>query len=91
MSITMGHLERCFECAKKENANFIGVAIWTRGNEGLEVIINPSENFNKKLEYYKKAYNDDLILKTYDGIKIVGFAYGKDFDELKSNLSYLIG
>lgn len=84
--LRLEHLENCFEYAKKENAKYIGVAIWTRGNEGLEIIINPGENFDKKLEYYKKAYNDNLVLKSYNGIKIVGFTYGKDFNEIEIDL-----
>ena len=39
-----------------------------------EIICNPYENLDKKLEYYLKAYNQDLTLKTFDKIKIV--AYG---------------
>lgn len=85
-NLRLDHLERCFQYAKENNANYIGVAIQTRGNEGLEIIINPKENFESKLEYYKKAYTQELVLKTYDGIKIVGFTYGDDFKEIQEDL-----
>ena len=38
-----------------------------------EIISNPYENLDKKLEYYLKAYNDNLTLKTFDKIKIIAF------------------
>lgn len=49
------------------------IFIETKGSSGLEAIVNGIENMSKKKEYINKAYNEDLILKTYDGIKIVGF------------------
>lgn len=41
---------------------FMAVKIRTEGNAGPEIIINGSENFNQKLAYYDKAYNDDMEL-----------------------------
>lgn len=76
----------CFEQAKKINAVYIGVIIETRGSEGPEVIINPRENFESKLEYYKNAYNDDMVLKTYDGIRITKIDYGNSFNQLECSL-----
>lgn len=35
-----------------------------------EMIVNPAINVKAKAEYYKKAYNDNLELKTYNAIKI---------------------
>ena len=51
-----------------------------------EVIINSKGNFDKKLEYYQNAYNDDLTLKSFNGIKIIGFTYGDDFDSIEYDL-----
>lgn len=79
-------LINCFEQAKKVNAVYIGVVIETRGSKGSEVIINPRENFESKLEYYKNAYNDDMILKTYDGICITKIDYGNTFQQLECSL-----
>lgn len=36
----------------------------------LEMITNPASNVKAKSEYYKKAYNDNLELKTFNKIKI---------------------
>lgn len=49
------------------------VKIATRGSEGIETIINPFCNFEQKKEYYEKAYDDNLILKSYDGIRIISW------------------
>lgn len=51
-----------------------------------EIIINENANFDKKFDYYKKAYNKDLILRTFDGIKIIGFIYGDAFEEIEKGL-----
>jgi len=37
----------------------------------LEYIHNPKENLEGKLEYYNKAYNEDMELEVFNGIKIV--------------------
>lgn len=78
----------CFEQAKKLNAVYIGVLVETRGSEKTEIIINPRENFESKLEYYKNAYNDDMVLKTYDGIRITKIDYGNSFNQLECSLLY---
>ncbi|MGB8452759.1 MAG: hypothetical protein WCD89_10530 [Anaerocolumna sp.] len=61
------------------NNDYIAVAVESVGNEENEVIINPSCNFENKLEYYRKAYDENLVLKTFSGIRIVG-AYSFDED-----------
>ena len=35
-----------------------------------EMIVNPASNVKAKLKYYKKAYNDNLELKSYPAITI---------------------
>lgn len=82
-------LERCFKQAIETNARYIAVQIETRGSEGIETIINPRENFEAKLAYYKNAYTDDLVLKTYDGIRIVGYGYGDSLSEIERNFEKL--
>ena len=41
---------------------FMVVKIETEGNSGPETIVNPAVNFAAKLNYYDKAYNDDMEL-----------------------------
>ena len=81
-TLTMTDLESVFNQAIGLGVNYIGVRIQMQGFDEPEVIINPKENFEAKLEYYKKAYNEDLTLKTFNGIKIVGFEYGDSFNEV---------
>ena len=83
--LTMENLEVCFKGAKDNDANFVAVKIQTEGHPGAEVIINPKENFDVKLEYYKKAYNDDLILKAFNGIKIIGLTYGDSYEDIEDD------
>lgn len=80
LTMSMENLEECFKTAIENNSKYIAVKIETRGLEGAEIIINPRCNFEAKLEYYKKAYTDDLVLKTYDGIRIIGFCDSDTFD-----------
>lgn len=71
------HLRNLFNNALKNKAAYVGVSIETRGMAEPEYIINPYANIAQKLVYYNGAYNDDLVLKSYDGIRITGAAAGK--------------
>ena len=85
--LTMKNLENVFETAKKSKNKYIGVKIEMEGFERPEVIINPSENFETKLAYYKKTYDKDLVLKSFKGIKIVGVINGNDYAWIESSLA----
>ncbi|WP_018250328.1 hypothetical protein [Orenia marismortui] len=76
------NLINCFEIAKKENAEMIGVLVEVKENELPELIVNPNTNFDGKLEYYKKTYDDNLNHKFADGIKIVGFTHADTLQEV---------
>lgn len=82
-------LMEVFADAFDSEYEFIAIAIETRGNAGLEIIINPKVNFETKLDYYCKSYNDDLVLNTYDGIRIVA-AYGFESDSYFENIEYIL-
>ncbi|WP_294376922.1 hypothetical protein [uncultured Clostridium sp.] len=84
--MTINDLEKCYDEAVKNEENFVGVKIQMQGYPKPEIIINPSENFSKKLEYYKNSYNEDLTLKAFDGIKIIGCAHGECFEEIYDDL-----
>jgi len=34
----------------------------------------------------RKPINDNLILKSFDGVKITGFTYGDTFEEIEKDL-----
>lgn len=84
--LTLNDLEDCFKFAKELNEKFVGIKIQMQGFEKPELIINQKENFDTKLEYYKKAYNEDLTLKAFNGIKIIGFTYGNEFQDIEKDL-----
>jgi hypothetical protein len=84
---TMKNLENVFEAAEKNQNKYIGVKIEAKGSAKPEIIINPSENFKAKLEYYQKAYDENLSLKAAKGIKIVSAAGGNDFAWLETSLA----
>jgi len=47
----------------------------------FEEIHNPRENLEKKLEYYLRAYDDNMELNSFNEIKIVDLEYYNDFYE----------
>ena len=81
--LTMENLERCFMKAIADKTPYIGVEVRMQNFPSDEIIINDYENLSKKLEYYKKAYNDNLTLKAFSGIRIVGFGSGNSFEEIE--------
>jgi len=85
--LTLENLDRCFEMAKRSEAKFIGVAIRVPNAPTKEIIINGRENFEAKIEYYKKTYDNDLSHKIVgDILKIVGFTYGNTFAKIQDDL-----
>lgn len=63
-----------FSEAENHNSDFIFVEIIAAGIK--EVIVLPKESFNAKREFYKNAYNDDLLHVMNDKVEIVRFAHG---------------
>lgn len=56
----------------KRRKSFMVVKIKTDGNPGAEIIVNPSENFDQKIKYYDKAYNDNMeLIKAKESGKII--------------------
>lgn len=84
---TIDKLEELVKEAKKQNIRFLAVKIEMEGFESPEVIINPILNFDKKLEYYKKVYDDELNHKHASGIKIVDFVVGNSCEEIYKKLN----
>lgn len=81
-------LVKCFNEAIEKDKKYVGVLIKMQGFEAPELIINGRANFKSKLAYYLKAYNEDLTLKTFNGIKIVACAYGQTLDGLYDKITY---
>jgi hypothetical protein len=60
------------ELMKNEDTRMIQVYVEMPSLPMPEMIRNPRENFEAKLKYYKNAYNDDMELNTFNGVKIIG-------------------
>ena len=84
--LTINNLEKCFYEASKQDKKYVGVLIEMEEFPRPEVIINENANFDSKFAYYKKAYNENLTLKTFNGIKIIGFTYGDEFADIEYDL-----
>ena len=68
--MTIKDLENCFIEAKKNNKD-ICVEVTIPNQEETEFIINKNRSLDNKLEYYKKTYNENLIHKNCEAIKII--------------------
>lgn len=53
---------------------------------GFEVIIFGRELFNDKYEYYKKAYNDEMRLNTFEKIYISDINFSNDVGDLAKDM-----
>jgi hypothetical protein len=72
-------LMEVFSDSEEYGLDYVAVGVKTDTNPNIEIIINPYTNFESKKEYYQNAYDDDLVLKTSSGIRIVS-ALGFDHD-----------
>ena len=70
----MSELEFVIKTALKTKQS-LGLMIEMPGFESPELIINPVENLEKKLEYYKNTYGEDLEHKHAKGIKTIAYTF----------------
>lgn len=68
--MTMKDLVDVFNECKKYNLP-ICVILKLPDTPSNELIINPPDNFEKKLDYYKDIYDENLVNKNNSEIKIV--------------------
>ena len=71
-------LEQLFIDAWRNKANYIGIFVEMPGFEKPELIINHISNFKNKLEYYQEAYDENLVLKSNNKIRITDFSWEYD-------------
>ena len=70
----MSELEFVIKTAIKTKQS-LDLLIKMPGFESPEMIVNPAENLEKKLEYYKNTYGEDLEHKHAKGIKIIAYTF----------------
>lgn len=79
-----------FKNAIANHATYIGVGIQTEGSSRPEIIINPIENFEEKLKYYRAAYDEDMVLVSAKGkkdIRIIAVAWGDSFSDIEFQMT----
>jgi hypothetical protein len=59
----------------KHEAEYMVLKVMNNESKDPEYIINPRPNFETKLQYLTKAYNDDLTLRNNPTIRIVEFHF----------------
>lgn len=72
-----------FAQARKDSQPFVFVELSTPA--GREVIVIPSDSFNKKEEFYLNAYSNDLVHVMNKEVYINGLSYGNS-----SELDFII-
>ena len=85
-NVSMEKLENTMSSAIVDKAKYIAIAVLIEGAKDPEIIINLTSNFKSKMDYYKKAYNEDLCLKANQTIKIVDFTYSNSLSIIESDL-----
>lgn len=55
----------------KANGNMLGVRVTIPGQDATELIINENDSIDNKVEYYCKAYDENLVHCMNDRIRIV--------------------
>lgn len=85
MELTMDMLKAAFHKAIIEEIKYIGIKVEMEGFPKDEIIINERENFYAKLQYYIKAYDEDLVLKSFGGIRIVGISVRNSFENIEKD------
>jgi hypothetical protein len=79
-------LKAVFINAKAAGAKYIGVKRERSELFEPEIIINPQGNFGEKYNYYMSEYNDELMIKGKESIRITGAAYGNSFEDIQLQL-----
>ncbi|MNQ63377.1 hypothetical protein D3C85_777560 [compost metagenome] len=88
--MTLDGLTRSFGSHWAQQAEWVGVLVELPGQDTPEVIINKAEAFQAKLAYYQGTYNQDLTHKYSPGVKIIGWAFGSNWDEVYEELPMAI-
>ena len=69
-NFNMEKFKKMFEDAIENNKKNCAIIVENSDYKKPEIIINLRENFEDKLEYYLRAYNEKLVLKNCEKIKI---------------------
>jgi hypothetical protein len=82
-NLTMKDLQTHFKQAIAEKYKWFAIKVYIPGFGAGELILNPLCNIEDKLEYYAKAYDENLVHRQSGVIKIIDWDYADFVDELK--------
>ncbi|TCI26657.1 hypothetical protein EVJ32_04600 [Exiguobacterium sp. SH5S4] len=87
--VTMNSMLKDYESVQEEvEYNFLIVFVSVDGAKP-EMIVNPRENVDAKMVYYRSAYDNDLRLKANPKIQIVDYQFSEG--DISLNAHYRIG
>lgn len=75
-----------FKKAIESGHKYIGVKVSLLNTPEPEIIINPATNIPSKLEYYEKAYDENLRLFHCKDIRITKCASGNSIADIAKSL-----
>lgn len=68
----------------KDEQGFIGVKMSVPYSDSPELIINLASELYNKVDYFREAYDDDLILKNNNKVSVISYLYSENFEELEN-------
>lgn len=83
--LTLEELIYSFQRAKEIHQRYVFIMLEMEGFPDIEIIINPIENADTKLDYYKKTYDENLNHKYAKGIRIISFGFSNTLEEIEEN------
>lgn len=78
----MEKMQACFKEALHHEGAWIGILVQHEDHQGPELILNPYENIEDKMKYYKGTYDSNLNHYFSSKICIVGWGYSRKREEL---------
>lgn len=79
-------LKAVFINATAVGAKYIGIKRERTALTEPEITIIQKGDFGERYDYYMKAYDDELMIKGKDGIRITGVAQGNTFEDIEYQL-----
>lgn len=65
---------------------YFAIAVTLPDTDEVELIINTTPNFQNKLDYYMRSYDENLIHNMNAKIRIVAFTYGDNLAQIEYDL-----
>lgn len=84
LEMTLDGLIRAFDSQWAKESEYAGILVNISGVK--EVIINSRENYEAKVEYFKNAYDENLIHKHAAGVSIINYTFSDNFIDIQDDL-----